>query len=55
MALPSVLKSRPRPATGSAVATIVVTSVAAFMRLLGYSLQANVKTKEGAAHPDRDQ
>jgi Rhodopirellula transposase DDE domain len=30
------------------------TSVAAFMRLLGYSLQANVKTKEGASHPDRD-
>jgi Rhodopirellula transposase DDE domain len=30
------------------------TSVASFMRLLGYSLQANVKTKEGASHPDRD-
>ena len=30
------------------------TSVAMFMRLLGYSLQANVKTKEGASHPDRD-
>jgi Rhodopirellula transposase DDE domain len=30
------------------------TSVATFMRLLGYSLQANVKTKEGASHPDRD-
>jgi len=30
------------------------TSVAAFMRLLGYSLSANVKTKEGASHPDRD-
>ncbi len=24
------------------------------MRMLGYSLQANVKTKEGASHPDRD-
>src|SRR6266496_1112425 len=30
------------------------TSVAMFMRLLGYSLQANVKTREGASHPDRD-
>ena len=30
------------------------TSVAMLMRLLGYSLQANVKTKEGASHPDRD-
>ena len=30
------------------------TSVATFMRLLGYSLQASVKTKEGASHPDRD-
>jgi hypothetical protein len=30
------------------------TSVATLMRLLGYSLQANVKTKEGASHPDRD-
>ena len=30
------------------------TSVATFMRRLGYSLQANVKTKEGASHPDRD-
>jgi len=30
------------------------TSVAGLMRLLGYSLQANVKTKEGASHPDRD-
>jgi hypothetical protein len=30
------------------------TSVASLMRLLGYSLQANVKTKEGASHPDRD-
>jgi Rhodopirellula transposase DDE domain len=28
------------------------TSVAAFMRLLGYSLQAKVKTKDGASHPD---
>jgi hypothetical protein len=30
------------------------TSVAMLMRVLGYSLQANVKTKEGASHPDRD-
>ncbi len=30
------------------------TSVAMLMRLLGYSLQANVKTKEGSSHPDRD-
>ena len=30
------------------------TSVATFMRLLGYSLQANLKTREGASHPDRD-
>jgi len=30
------------------------TSVAMLMRLLGYSLQANVKTREGASHPDRD-
>ena len=30
------------------------TSVAMLMRLLGYSLQANLKTKEGADHPDRD-
>ncbi|MGH3264007.1 MAG: ISAzo13 family transposase, partial [Trebonia sp.] len=30
------------------------TSVAMLMRSLGYSLQANVKTKEGASHPDRD-
>ena len=30
------------------------TSVAMLTRLLGYSLQANVKTKEGAFHPDRD-
>ena len=33
------------------------TSVAMLMRLLGYSLQANVKTNEGASgasHPDRD-
>ena len=30
------------------------TSVAGLLRLLGYSLQANVKTKEGASHPDRD-
>jgi len=30
------------------------TSVAMLMRQLGYSLQANLKTKEGASHPDRD-
>jgi Rhodopirellula transposase DDE domain len=30
------------------------TSVAMLLKLLGYSLQANVKTKEGATHPDRD-
>jgi len=30
------------------------TSAAMLLRLLGYSLQANVKTKEGASHPDRD-
>jgi Rhodopirellula transposase DDE domain len=29
-------------------------SVAMLMRVLGYSLQANVKTKEGSSHPDRD-
>jgi transposase len=29
-------------------------SVAKLLRALGYSLQANRKTKEGAAHPDRD-
>ncbi len=30
------------------------TSVAKLLRGLGYSLQANVKTKEGSQHPDRD-
>jgi hypothetical protein len=30
------------------------TSVAMLLKLLGYSLQANVKAKEGATHPDRD-
>jgi transposase len=30
------------------------TSVAKLLRSLGYSLQANVKTREGAQHPDRD-
>ncbi len=30
------------------------TSVAKLLRSLGYSLQANVKTKEGSQHPDRD-
>jgi hypothetical protein len=29
-------------------------TVAKLLRLLGYSLQANAKTKEGASHPDRD-
>lgn len=31
------------------------TSVAKLLRSLGYSLQANAKTKEGAQHPDRDE
>ena len=30
------------------------TTVAKFLRQLGYRLQANGKTKEGASHPDRD-
>jgi transposase len=30
------------------------TTVAALLRSLGYSLQANVKTREGKQHPDRD-
>jgi hypothetical protein len=29
-------------------------TVAALLREAGYSLQANRKTREGAAHPDRD-
>ena len=29
-------------------------SVAPLLRQLGYSLQANAKTREGASHPDRD-
>lgn len=29
-------------------------TVAKLLRGLGYSLQANVKTREGAQHPDRD-
>ena len=29
-------------------------TVAKLMRTIGYSLQANVKTREGAQHPDRD-
>jgi len=29
-------------------------TVAKLLRLLGYSLQANVKAREGSAHPDRD-
>ena len=31
------------------------TSVAKLLRKLGYSMQANRKTKEGASHPDRDE
>jgi Rhodopirellula transposase DDE domain len=34
--------------------TVHFTTVAKLLGLLGYSLQANVKTREGAAHPDRD-
>ena len=30
------------------------TSIAGLLRSLGYSMQANRKTKEGASHPDRD-
>ncbi|MGH2834294.1 MAG: ISAzo13 family transposase [Solirubrobacteraceae bacterium] len=30
------------------------TTVAKLLALLGYSLQANVKTREGTSHPDRD-
>jgi hypothetical protein len=30
------------------------TKVAQLLRGLGYSLQANVKTREGKQHPDRD-
>src|SRR5579872_6457298 len=30
------------------------TTVAQLLRGLGYSLQANVKTREGSQHPDRD-
>ena len=30
-------------------------SVAKYLRSLGYSVQANRKTKEGASHPDRDE
>ncbi|MCA1701195.1 MAG: ISAzo13 family transposase [Actinobacteria bacterium] len=30
------------------------TTVAKLLGLLGYSLQSNVKTREGASHPDRD-
>jgi hypothetical protein len=30
------------------------TTVAKLLGLLGYSLQANLKTREGASHPDRD-
>jgi len=31
------------------------TSIAGLLRSLGYSMQANRKTREGAAHPDRDE
>jgi hypothetical protein len=34
--------------------TVHYTTVAKLLGLLGYSLQANVKTREGASHPDRD-
>ena len=34
--------------------TVHFTTVAKLLALLGYSLQANVKTREGSAHPDRD-
>jgi len=33
---------------------VSASTVAALLRGLGYSLQANRKTREGAAHPDRD-
>ena len=33
---------------------ISASSVAVLLRGLGYSLQANKKTREGARHPDRD-
>jgi transposase len=33
---------------------ISAASVAPLLRRLGYSLQANAKTREGASHPDRD-
>ena len=33
---------------------ISAASVAPLLRRLGYSLQANAKTREGAKHPDRD-
>ena len=34
--------------------TVHFTKVSKLLRWLGYSLQANAKTKEGAFHPDRD-
>ncbi len=34
--------------------TVHFTTVAKMLGLLGYSLQANVKTREGSSHPDRD-
>ena len=34
--------------------TVHYTTVAKLLGLLGYSLQANVKTREGSSHPDRD-
>jgi hypothetical protein len=34
--------------------TVHFTTVAKLLGLLGYSLQANVKTREGSQHPDRD-
>lgn len=50
------LKER-APARGGAARIdheVHYTTVAKLLRLLGYSLQANVKTREGASHPDRD-
>jgi Rhodopirellula transposase DDE domain len=34
--------------------TVHFTTVAKLLGLLGYSLQANAKTREGSSHPDRD-
>ena len=45
-------QARRRP--GRARATVSYRTVARLLRRLGYSLQANRKTHEGADHPDRD-